>query len=364
MLLLEGDEPKKEPASSADPGALEAEIARREKERKARTPRQEREARVPEHLPAVDEVIEPEEVKADPQAWRPIGEEVTEQLDYSPARYFRRRIIRKKYVKRNAPLQAPVIAELNTLQERSIAGPGLLAHIIVSKYCDHLPLYRQEQIAQLRHELNIPRQSMARWLGMASDWLEPIHRGIRAGVMAGGYVQGDETCIKYLDPGNGQTSQGYFWAFKRPGGDAFFEWRTSRAAECLRQIIPAELTQPPPPEASGSAQHSVPSVSRLPSALGSAARCSAMATAPIRPLPDCMEVGSPWPRAGRMCGASSTKPKTAVASTPPSSSCRSSTFTGWSQNCAKRKPVHVCGKPRAAPRASRSSSASAKRWPS
>ncbi len=128
---------------------MEAEIEKRGKDTQKIKPRKEREARVPEHLPAVDEVIEPEEVTAAPEAWRHIGEEITEQLDYEPARFLRRRIIRKKYVKRDEPHQAPIIAPLNTLQERSIAAPGLLAQIIVAKYCDHLPLYRAG--ADLRH---------------------------------------------------------------------------------------------------------------------------------------------------------------------------------------------------------------------
>jgi transposase len=80
-----------------------------------------------EHLPAVDEVI------AAPEVWRRIGEEVTEQLDYEPARFLRRRVIRPKYVKRDEPHKAPIIAPLNTLQERSIAAPGLLTQIIVAK---------------------------------------------------------------------------------------------------------------------------------------------------------------------------------------------------------------------------------------
>ena len=232
---------KKAAASSADACALEAEIDRRARDNKPVKPRREREARVPEHLPAVDEVIEPEEVAAAPEAWRHIGDEVTVQLDYQPARFFRRRIIRKKYVKRDEPHKAPVIAALNTLQERSIAAPGLLAQIIVAKYCDHLPLYRQEQIYATRHDIAIPRQSMARWLGLAADWLRPIRELIHTGVMAGGYVQVDETPIEYLSPGNGQTKQGYFWACKRPGADVSFVWQTSRAARCLDHIIPADF---------------------------------------------------------------------------------------------------------------------------
>jgi transposase len=244
MLLLQGgdDGAKKDPASSASPGVLEAEIEKRGKDTAKIKPRKEREARVPAHLPAVDEVIEPDEVVADPKAWRSIGEEITEQLDYKPARFFRRRIIRRKYVKRDEPHQAPIIAPLNTLQERSIAAPGLLAQIIVAKYCDHLPLYRQEQIYATRHDIAIPRQSMARWLGLAADWLRPIYEHIHTGVMAGGYVQIDETPVEYLSPGNGQTKQGYLWACKRPGADVSFTWATSRAARCLDRIIPADFS--------------------------------------------------------------------------------------------------------------------------
>ncbi|WP_407073023.1 IS66 family transposase [Prosthecobacter sp.] len=243
MLLLQGDEgAKKAGASSANPCVLEAEIERRGKDNRPLKPRRWREARVPEHLPAVDEVIEPDEVAAAPEAWRHIGEEITVQLDYQPARFFRRRIIRKKYVKRDEPHKAPVIAALNTLQERSIAAPGLLAQIIVAKYCDHLPLYRQEQIYATRHDIAIPRQSSARWLGLAADWLRPIYEHIHTGVMAGGYVQVDETPIEYLSPGNGRTRQGYFWACKRPGADVSFVWKTSRGARCLDHIIPADFS--------------------------------------------------------------------------------------------------------------------------
>jgi transposase len=243
MLLLQGDDEgaKKAAASSADACVLEAEIDRRGRDNKPVKPRRLREARVPEHLPAVDEVIEPEEVAAAPEEWRHIGEEITVQLDYQPAKFFRRRIIRKKYVKRDEPHKAPIIAPLNTLQERSIAAPGLLAQIIVAKYCDHLPLYRQEQIYATRHDIAIPRQSSARWLGLAADWLRPIYEHIHTGVMAGGYVQIDETPIEYLSPGNGQTKQGYLWACKRPGADVSFVWMTSRAARCLDHIIPADF---------------------------------------------------------------------------------------------------------------------------
>lgn len=206
-------------------------------------PRKPRAPRLPEHLPVVEEVIEPEPVKAAPQDWRCIGQEISEQLDFEPARFLRRRTIRKKYVHRADLDTVPVIAPLpERLLDRSLPAPGLLAHILVSKYCDHLPLYRQEQIYAQRHQVQLPRQTLARWVELAADWLKPIYEQIRTGVMAGGYVQVDETPIDYLEPGHGKTKQGYLWTGSRPHGDVFFHWETSRATACLDRVIPATFT--------------------------------------------------------------------------------------------------------------------------
>jgi hypothetical protein len=90
--------------------------------------------------------------------------------------------------------------------------------------------YRQEQIYAQRHQIQLPRQTLARWVALAADWLQPIYEQIRTGVMAGGYVQVDETPIDYLEPGYGRTKQGYLWTGSRPGSDVFFHWATSRAA--------------------------------------------------------------------------------------------------------------------------------------
>src|SRR6185312_6606897 len=205
--------------------------------RKPRVPR------LPANLPVVEEVIDPEPVKEQPENWRLIGQEVNEQLDYEPGRFLRRRTIRRKYVHRTQADAVPIIAPLPaSLQERGLAAPGLLAHVLVSKYCDHLPLYRQEQIFAQRHKINLPRQTLVRWVELAADWLKPIYEHIRTGVMAGGYVQVDETPINYLEPGNGKTKQGYLWTGSRPGGDVFFRWETSRAAACLDNIIPIDFT--------------------------------------------------------------------------------------------------------------------------
>ncbi len=243
QLLMEGfgeEEAKKDPAPGASSGALEAELEKAPA-KKPRLVAKERPARVPQHLPAVEEIIDPEEVKAAPEQWRQIGQEVTEQLDFEPARFLRRRLIRRKFVKRDRPQQAPIIAELNTLQERSIAGVGLLAQIIVSKYCDHLPLYRQEQIFATRYGIKLPRQTMAQWMGLAADWLRPLYEQIRITVFEKGYVQIDETPIRYLCPGYGKTKLGYLWTCRNPQGDAWYSWELGRGAACLERIVPKDF---------------------------------------------------------------------------------------------------------------------------
>ena len=224
-----------QPETSA---TVEAIVAAPEKERVERA-RTERVQRLPENLPVVEEVLDPEPVKAQPEQWRLIGHEISEQLDYEPGRFLRRRIVRRKYVHRTNPDCAPLLAPLpERLLDRSLPAPGLLAHIVVGKYCDHLPLYRQEKIYQQRHGVHLPRQSLTRWVELAAQWLKPIYEQIRTGVMGGGYVQVDETPVDYLEPGHGKTKQGYLWTCSRPGGDVFYRWETSRAAACLDNIIP------------------------------------------------------------------------------------------------------------------------------
>jgi transposase len=205
-------------------------------------PRKERKPRVPEHLAVVEEVIDPEPVKAQPDAWRCIGQEVTEQLDYEPSRFIRRRLIRRTFVHRTHKDLAPVTAPLPaSLLERGLAAPGLLAQVVVAKYADHLPLYRQEHIFKQRHGVELSRQTLAGWIDLVADWMQPIYGHLRSDVFAQGYVQIDETPVRYLAPGNGQTKQGYFWAANRPGGEVIYHWEISRAASCLNNVLPVDF---------------------------------------------------------------------------------------------------------------------------
>jgi len=202
-----------------------------------------RRERWPQELAVEQEVIEPEEVRDNPEAFRCIGEEITEMLDYRPGKFFRRQIIRRKFVRKEQTELPPVIAPLpDSLQQRCIAAPGLLAQVIVSKYCHHLPLYRQQQIYWDRHQVWLPRQSMVRWVQLASEWLKPIYREMKAQMMKGPYVQVDETPIKYLDPGGGKTALGYLWVAHQPGQDVIFEWYTTREAKCLDKLIPIDFS--------------------------------------------------------------------------------------------------------------------------
>lgn len=180
QLLLSGAE-LVEPAAEQPKTECPKPQAQTPTRRKPKTPR------LPETLPGVEEIIDPEPVKAAPEQFRQIGQEVSEQLDFEPARYFRRRMVRRTYVSRTEPEEAPLTAPLPpTLQERCIATPALLSHIVVSKYCDHLPLYRQEQIMARRYGINLPRQTLARWVELVADWLMPVYQQIKTGVMAEG----------------------------------------------------------------------------------------------------------------------------------------------------------------------------------
>ena len=101
------------------------------------------------------------------------------------------------------PEAAPIIAPLSILQERCLAAPALLANIITGKYCDALPLYRQEQIFKTRHNILLPRQTMARWMAMVAFWFTGIWKEIEKEVLADGYVECDE-------PERSGDSQPYF----------------------------------------------------------------------------------------------------------------------------------------------------------
>ena len=192
------------------------------------------------HLP-VKETIEiiPEPVRADPSLYERIGEERTFEVDLVPPQLFKREIVRPKFrhcLDRNrAPLVAPAPKRIGS---GGFASAGLIAWALTAKYCDHLPLYRQEKMLA-RWGAPISRQNLSDWVGAATALLEPLVKRMKQALLTGGYVVADETPIRCNDPDlrDGKTTQGWLWALSRPGGDVIFEWRLSRRHEEAERLL-------------------------------------------------------------------------------------------------------------------------------
>jgi transposase len=178
---------------------------------------------LPEHLPRETVLHEP--VLAcrcgctDPARLTRLGEDVTEVLEKIPARLKVIRHVRPRYACRacEAMLQAPMPA---LPIEKGRPGPGLLAHVLVSKYLDGLPLYRLSGILA-REGVEIERQTLADWVGNGAWWLRPVAAAIGSHVMAQGVIWTDDTPIRVLAPGRGRTRLGRFWVYAfdpRPWG--------------------------------------------------------------------------------------------------------------------------------------------------
>src|SRR6202140_5492146 len=178
---------------------------------------------LPEHLPREVRTYLPKH-EACPDCGgklKALGEDVSEILEYVPASLKVIRYVRPKLAcgccDRVVQAEAP-----SRPIERSIAGPGLLAHVLVSKYCDHLPLYRQSQIFA-RTGVELDRSTLAEWVGGSSRLLAPLVEALRRHVMAAGKVHADDTPVPVLAPGLGKTKTGRLWTYvrdDRPAGDS------------------------------------------------------------------------------------------------------------------------------------------------
>lgn len=165
--------------------------------------------KLPEHLERRETIIEPQEGI---EGCKKIGEEVTEELEYEPGKLFVNRYVRPKYVgeDKQAILIAPMIER--PLQ-KAIAGPGLLAQIVIDKYLDHLPLHRQQQRFS-REGINIAYSTITDWVGNTCRLIEPLYNALLKEVISSNYLHADESPIKVLDKDKkGQTHRGYFWVY-------------------------------------------------------------------------------------------------------------------------------------------------------
>jgi transposase len=174
-------------------------------------------------------VIEPEEVKAQPDGWKKVSEERTNQLDWVAPKIIKRVFIRPRYVKAERFALAPLPPQPI---EQGMVGPGLLAQVILNKFEYHLPLFRQEKMFRQQFGVELSRKTMDCWVEQGAEMLKPVDRSIREDLLAGNYLQADETPIRYLDPDvKGKSQQGYLWVYSRPKGDVLFEWQVSRSRE-------------------------------------------------------------------------------------------------------------------------------------
>ncbi len=193
---------------------------------------------LPDHLPRHEDVLSPGEGYAQCGGrLKTLGQDVTEELEYVPGRFVVNRIIRPRMscscceTMHQAPLPSRPI-------ERGRPGPGLLAHVLVSKYADHLTLYRQSQIFE-RDGIDLPRSTLTDLVGQSTALLEPLADAIKKHVLAGQAIFADDTPVNMLAPGSGKTKTARLWAYvrdERPwGGEgqpaSWYQFSTDRKGQ-------------------------------------------------------------------------------------------------------------------------------------
>jgi transposase len=194
---------------------------------------------LPEHLPRETQTHAPEQT-ACPECGgtlRQFGEDVSELLEFVPARFKVIRIVRPKLSCAECAHIVQTPAPSRAI-DRGLAGPGLLAHVLVSKYSDHLPLYRQAEIYE-RSGLDLDRSTLADWVGGASRLLAPLVDALRRYVLAASKLHADDTPVPVLAPGTGKTKTGRLWTYvrdDRPCGDSsapavWFAYSSDRKGE-------------------------------------------------------------------------------------------------------------------------------------
>src|SRR5882672_8824401 len=190
-------------------------------------------------LETVSQRIEPEE-KLCPHCGKAkceIGCEKSERFEYIPARIIRHEILRPKLACPCGQGTVSIAPLPATPVEKGYPGPGLIAHVMLSKYDDHLPLYRQEQ-QFARLGVNFPRQMLCDWVEHGAGWLQPVVRQMKAELLAGDYLQVDETPVKVMDPEvKGKCATGYLWLAGRPGEDVIFEFHPGRGKAYAKELL-------------------------------------------------------------------------------------------------------------------------------
>lgn len=224
----------------ADASAIEAETAHiappsKTRRRAGRQP-------LPDHLPRIEHRHEPDTCACAEcgHALVKIGEDVSEQLDVEPARFFVHRHIRPQYACRTCetvmaePIPAAVI-------DGGLAAPGLLAWVATQKFLDHLPLYRIEQISH-RHGVPLARSTLAEWVGRIGVALQPLVDRLTELLQQRLILHADETPVPQLDPGQGKTKKAYLWAYRSNDLDSgppiiVFDYQPGRSGHHVQDFL-------------------------------------------------------------------------------------------------------------------------------
>lgn len=236
QLELKLEELQTDEAQSVPPDA--ADLQKRRTARPARKPLPDHlEREVHEHMPV--ETACP----ACGSALNKLGEDVSEMLEYVPASFKVIRHVRPKLgcTCCDCIVQAPATSRPIA---RGLAGPGLLAHVLVAKFCDHLPLYRQSQI-YAREGIDLERSTLADWVGGSSRLLRPLIEALQRHVMAAAKLHADDTPIPVLAPGRGKTATARLWVYvrdERPAGQTtppavWFAYSPNRKGEHPQQHL-------------------------------------------------------------------------------------------------------------------------------
>lgn len=190
--------------------------------------------KLPEHLERREVIIEPKE---NVDGLKKIGEEITEELDYEPGKLFVNKYVRPKYAKpgNEGVIIAPMIERP---LPKAIAGSGLLAQIVIDKYVDHLPLYRQMERFK-REGINIPYSTITDWISGTVKLIDPLYESLKKKVLQSNYLHADETPIKVLDKDKkGETHRGYFWVYHNSIEElVLFDYQPGRGREGPQKML-------------------------------------------------------------------------------------------------------------------------------
>ena len=199
---------------------------------------------LPDHLERKEEIIEPKNI---PEDAKKIGENISEVLEYTPGKIYVRRIVRPKYVIENPLKETKLDSDIAIVTAdmpcdlplfASNAGAGLLTHLFVSKYIDHLPFYRQIQIFK-RQDIELSSSTINGWFANTSKLLEPLYEVLKNEVLQSSYIQVDESPMKVLTKDKpGSSHKGWMWVYHSPpDGFVFFDYRKGRDKSGPKEML-------------------------------------------------------------------------------------------------------------------------------